>query len=268
MTPAAVDRSKESKRRLLQTRFMFGTLGSLIRFFAGFTIIAVCSSLTIVVLVVLIPWRIARIKVCNFYGKRVGRSIIWMAGVTPKVSHRERLDASMPAIYVSNHTSTLDAFIGIWLCPYGGCGVLKKEVARVPFFGQLALLSGHLLIDRLNKERAVEVLQETAQFVRANRLGIWIMPEGTRSKDGRLMALKRGFVHLAIATGFPVVPVVVHGAHKNWQKGTFRFVPMTMDIEVLPAIDTSTWKETTAALHAEQVHAVFAQTLKEEQRPL
>lgn len=247
---------------------MFGTLGSLFRFLFGFFVIAVGSVLTIAVLLLLMPWRVARIKLCNFYGKTVGRSVTAIAGVTPKVDHRERLDGSMPAIYVSNHTSTLDAFVGIWLCPYGGCGVFKKEVARVPFFGWLAVLSGHLLLDRFNKERAVELLRDTASFVKKNRLGIWIMPEGTRSRDGRLLPFKKGFVHLAIASGFPVVPVVVHGAYKNWEKGTFHFVPMTLDIEVLPPIDTSGWKEETAGQHADEVHELFVRTLRDDQKPL
>lgn len=246
---------------------MFGTLGSLVRFLFGFTILAVASTIITLVLILLIPSRVARIKVCNFYGKVVGRTITWVAGVTPNVANRERLDASMPAIYVSNHTSTLDLFIGIWLCPYGGCGVLKKEVARVPFFGQLALLSGHLLIDRGNKDRAVEALKDTADLVKKNRLGIWIMPEGTRSKDGHLLPFKKGFVHMAIAAGIPVVPVIVHGAHHNWEKGTFRFKPMTLDIEVLEPIDTSSWKEETAGEHADFVHEVFAKVLREDQKP-
>jgi 1-acyl-sn-glycerol-3-phosphate acyltransferase len=125
----------------------------------------------------------------------------------------------------------------------------------------------HLLIDRFNKERAVEMLKETAALVKKHRLGIWILPEGTRSKDGRLLAFKKGFVHLAIASGIPVVPVIVHGAHKNWEKGTFRFVPMTIDIEVLPPIDTSGWKEETAAEHADAVHALFAERLRDDQKP-
>jgi 1-acyl-sn-glycerol-3-phosphate acyltransferase len=246
---------------------MFGTLGSLVRFLFGFTWLALCSTIVVIVLILLLPSRVARVHVCNFYGKVIGRTITWFAGVTPNVSNRDGLDASMPAIYVSNHTSTLDLFIGIWLCPYGGCGVLKKQVTHVPFFGQLALLSGHLLIDRANKDKAVEALKDTASFVKKHKLGIWIMPEGTRSRDGHLLPFKKGFVHMAIATGIPVVPVVVHGAHKNWEKGTFAFKPMTLDIEVLPPIDTSSWKEETAGEHADQVHAIFAKALRDDQKP-
>jgi 1-acyl-sn-glycerol-3-phosphate acyltransferase len=94
------------------------------------------------------------------------------------------------------------------------------------------------------------------------------MPEGTRSKDGRLLAFKKGFVHLAVATGFPVVPVVVHGAHKAWRNGSLlEFVPMPMDIEILPPIDTTSWTEETAADHALAVHDLFVAHLREDQRP-
>lgn len=247
---------------------MFATFTSVIRFLLGFLIVAVGSTLLILVTLLLLPFRIARIYACNFYGKVIGRTITAVAGVKPNVTNHEGIAANKPAIYVSNHTSALDAFVGIWLCPYGACGVFKKEIVRVPFFGWLAYLSGHLLIDRFNKDRAVELLRDTAVFVKKHRLGIWILPEGTRSKDGRLLPFKKGFVHLAIASGFNVVPVILHGAYKNWEKGTFfRFVPMTLDVEVLPPIDTSKWTEETAGEHAQQVHDLFAAKLRDDQKP-
>jgi 1-acyl-sn-glycerol-3-phosphate acyltransferase len=215
----------------------------------------------ILVLLVLLPWRVARIRVCNFYGKTVGRAITILAGVNVRVSNRQGLDASMPAIYVANHTSSLDAFLCIWLCPYGGCGVLKKEIVRVPFYGWLAAISGHLLIDRGNRGRAVEALRQTGEFVKKHKLGVWIMPEGTRSKNGELMPFKKGFVHLAIATGLPVVPVVIHGAHRNWKKGTLLFQSMTLDVDVLPPVDTRSWREAEADAHATSIRDQFVAAL-------
>lgn len=244
------------------------TLVSLVRLTLGFLFLMVLSVAVIPLLVVLLPWRVARIYTCNVWGKIVGRGICFFSGATPVIRNRAGLNSTMPAIYVSNHASTLDAFVGIWLCPMGGCGVLKKEIVKVPGYGWIAWLSGHLLIDRANTGKAVETLKAQADFMRKHTLGAWIMPEGTRSRSGHLLPFKKGFVHLAIATGFPVVPVVVHDAHKNWEAKTFRFVPMTLDIEVLPPIDTKGWTEETAAAHAAQVHDVFAAHVREDQKPL
>lgn len=242
---------------------------SILRFIVGFTVMVVMTLIVMVAVIVLLPWRVGRIYVCNWWGHVVGRTIVFLAGVTPVVRGWDRLKGSMPAVFVMNHASTLDAFSGIWMCPYGGCGVFKKEIVKVPFYGQLAWMSGHLLIDRSNTGKAVETLKDMAVFMNKHRLGIWIFPEGTRSRDGRLLPFKKGFVHMAIATGFPVVPVVVHGAHKNWEKGSMlEFKPMTLEVDVLPPIDTKGWKEETAAEHAQQVHDAFVATLKEDQRPL
>jgi len=243
-------------------------ISSAARFVFGFTLVAVASTATILIALLLIPFRLLRIKLCNYYGKIVGYSITRVAGVTPRVHHRERIGQNHPAIYVANHTSTLDAFLSIWLCPVGGCGVMKKEVTRIPFFGQLYLLSGHLWLDRSNKGSAIAALAGIAKLVKKHGLSIWIMPEGTRSRDGRLLPLKLGFVHLAIATGLPVVPVVFHGAHKNWVKGTWFVRPTTVDIEVLPAIDTKTWRAETAREHAAEVFSAFVAELREDQKPL
>lgn len=240
---------------------MFRSASSVVRVVIGFVLLAFASTLCLVAALLLLPLRVARIHLCNFYGHTVGRAITFLAGATLRIEHRERLDAAMPAIYVANHTSSLDAFLCIWLCPYGGCGVFKREIVRVPFYGWLAALSGHLLIDRGNTGRAVDALKKTAAYVKKHRLGIWIMPEGTRSREGDLLPFKKGFVHLAIATGLPVVPVVMSGAHKNWEKGSLRFVPTVVDVKVLEPVSTEGWTEDRAGEHAESVRALFAASL-------
>ncbi len=249
-------------------RTTFAALSSAVRFVVGFTLVAVASTVTFALALLLLPSRVYRIKLCNYYGKIVGYSIVRIAGVTPVVRDAARIGANHPAIYIANHTSTLDAFLSIWLCPVGGCGVMKKEVTRIPFFGQLYLLSGHLRLDRTNKGSAIAALAGITEVVKKHGLSIWIMPEGTRSRDGRLRPFKLGFVHLAIATGLPVVPVVLHGVHKNWVKNTLYVQPTTVDIEVLEPIRTREWTAETARDHAAEVHRVFVERLREDQKPL
>lgn len=243
-------------------------LVSPLRLVSGFSLVAAASTVTGAIAVALLPSRPARIKLCNYYGKVVGRSLITLAGVTPVVRNKERIDQAMPAIYVSNHTSVLDMFFAIWLCPIGGCGIAKKEIASIPFFGWLYMLSGHLLIDRSDRAGAIAALAETADLVRKHKLSIWMWPEGTRSNDGHLLPLKKGLAHLALATGLPIVPIVLHNAHHNWPKHTFTFHPMTVEVDVLEPIDTSHWKLETIDEHLREVHTAFANALGEGQKPL
>jgi 1-acyl-sn-glycerol-3-phosphate acyltransferase len=239
-----------------------------LRLALGFSLVAIAAVPWMLAALLLLPWRALRIRLVNHYGHLIGYAITRLAGCTPLVRDRELLDGSFPAIYVANHTSILDVFICIWLCPMGGCGVVKKEVVRIPFFGQLYLLSGHLMIDRNVPDKAIAALNEIAALVRKHRLGIWIMPEGTRSRDGRLQPFKPGFVHLAIATGLPVVPVVLHGVHRCWKPGSLRSYPIDLNIEVLPPIDTGAWRLETARSHAQEVHDRLAARLGPDQRPV
>ena len=234
----------------------------------GFTLVALGAIVTMAVSIPLLPWRATRVRLANFYGKVLGRVVFFLGGIKTEKVGFERLKGQFPAVYVSNHSSTMDGPLAMWVCPYGGAGVAKKELAYIPFFGWLYALSGHLLIDRGNRGKAVASMAKLAEAVKSNDLGIWIWPEGTRSRDGRLQPFKKGFVHLALATGLPVVPVVVTGAQRIWNKGSFVINPASIRIEVLPAIDTSGWSADTVDEHVEAVRQVFEDALPEEQRPL
>jgi 1-acyl-sn-glycerol-3-phosphate acyltransferase len=254
---------------LILSRFVLNRLISILRLVSGFLLLASVTIPFLVIALLLLPWRVLRIKLCNYYGKFIGYSMTRIAGVHPIIKNKDRIQQAFPAIYVANHTSTLDAFLSIWLCPIGGCGIMKKEVLKIPFFGQLYWLSGHLWINRENTGAAIAAMNEAAEVMKKHQVSAWIMPEGTRSKDGRLKPFKKGFVHLAIATGFPIVPILLHGAHKAWEKGKWtEFHSQELEIEVLEAVDTSEWRVETAQEHAQHVFDLFATSLKDDQKPL
>jgi 1-acyl-sn-glycerol-3-phosphate acyltransferase len=244
-----------------------GFAGTWARIAASFAVVSSAAVVYLSLSLLLLPWRPLRIRIGNVYGKAVGPLVTRILGVRTRVRHRERLAESRPAIYVTNHTSALDAFIAMWLCPMGGCGIAKKEIASIPFFGWAYRLSGHLLIDRGDRKGAIAALEATAEVVRRHRLSIWILPEGTRSRDGRLLPFRKGFAHLAIATGFPVVPVVLHGAHERLPDRSFRLMPGALEVEVMKLIDTRNWKRETVDEHVEQVHEIVRRALRPAQRP-
>lgn len=242
-------------------------ISTLIRWTMGFFFIALVSVPYVFIVLLLLPWRGLRIRSGNLYGKLVGPAVTRITGTRARIGDRARLNEQKPAIYVTNHSSELDPFIAMWLCPVGGCGIAKKEIARVPFFGWAYKLSGHLLIDRSNRDRAIASMKEIADLVNQYDLSIWIWPEGTRSRDGRLQPLKKGFVHLALATGLPIVPVIMHDAHERWPGRSLRMYPGQLNIDILPAVDTSGWSAETMEEHLTEIHGIFAEALAPHQKP-
>jgi 1-acyl-sn-glycerol-3-phosphate acyltransferase len=243
-------------------------LSSVLRFAVGLPAMALGALVAAVFMLLLLPSRLARVRVGNYFGKTICRLMVALSGCPLTIRGQEHLDRHRPAIYVSNHTSIMDIFIAAWLSPVGTVGVAKKEVVYYPFFGQLYLLSGHLRIDRGNSAAARASLARLGETVRARRLSIFLWPEGTRSRDGHLQPFRKGLVHLAVQTGLPVVPFVVKGAQKAWVKHSLLLARVPIEVEVLPAIDTSNWDAEHADEEIEQVQAAFRAVLPLDQQPI
>ena len=242
-------------------RRKIGLLSFLIRFSIGFVWLGFWSLTCMCLMILALPFRTLRVRIGNFCGKMIGPVVSWLIGAKIINPDSEKLNSSKPAIFVSNHASALDVFIGMALCPYGGCGVGKKEILKIPFFGLAYWLAGHLLIDRGNSSKAIASMKKLSDFVKSKNLSIWLWPEGTRSLDGKLISFKKGFVHLALATGLPVVPVMVHGAHNVWPAKTMQFYPGEVKIEVLDPIKTDDWNRETVDKHVEEVKDLMASSV-------
>ena len=238
-----------------------GNFSFLIRFTLGFVWLSFWSLTCMSLMLLALPFRSLRVKIGNLCGKMIGPVIARIVGAKVINPDAEKLNNSTPAIFVTNHSSALDVFISMGLCPYGGCGVGKKEILKIPFFGQAYWLAGHLLIDRKNNTKAIASMKKLSNFVKTKDLSIWIWPEGTRSKDGKLIPFKKGFVHLALATRLPIVPVVLHGTHKVWPAKTMQFYPGEVKVEVLDPIKTDNWTKETIDEHIEEVKGLMANTL-------
>jgi len=86
----------------------------------------------------------------------------------------------------------------------------KKELFQIPLWGRAARAAEFIEVDRSNHARAVQSIAHAAQLVK-DGVSIYLAPEGTRSRDGRIGALKKGGFHLALGTGAPIVPVAISG---------------------------------------------------------
>ncbi len=239
-----------------------------LRLSIGLVWVALCSIFFVIVLLFCLPSRATRVKVGNVYGSFAGRGAAWLTGSRFVIKGEENAVPTRSSIYLCNHSSVLDVFVGIWMSRIGTCGVAKKEILYYPFLGQFFWLAGHLTLDRGNNSKAVASLKKLVNFVTKNQLSIWIWPEGTRSKSGRLLPLKRGAFHMALETKLPIVPVLLTGSHRAWPNRTFRLYRTTVNIEFLPPIPTAHWTRENLDQHIEEIVAVYNTHLPEDQRAL
>ncbi|XP_038973315.1 1-acyl-sn-glycerol-3-phosphate acyltransferase-like isoform X1 [Phoenix dactylifera] len=137
-----------------------------------------------------------------------------------------------------------------------------------PLLGQIFALANHLRIDRSNQSTAIESIKEVAREIVKKNLSLIIFPEGTRSKTGRLLAFKKGFVHIALQTRLPIVPMVLTSTHLAWRKNSLRVRPTPLTVKYLPPIKTDDWEAEKVNDYVEMVHALYVDHLPESQKPL
>jgi 1-acyl-sn-glycerol-3-phosphate acyltransferase len=140
------------------------------------------------------------------------RMLLEAARITVKVEHAERL-TTRNVVYIANHISMIDIPVLVTAVPVVPKFVMKQELLRVPVFGAAAKAAGHIAIDRKNRGAAFAAYDDAAKTIRRGHPAL-VFAEGTRSRNGRLMAFKKGPFVLAIAAQVPVVPLAVVGSYE------------------------------------------------------
>ena len=165
------------------------------------------------------------------------RLILVTTGVQVEVSGLDRLDADRAYVFVSNHQSIYDIPIIFWSLPYQIRIIAKDSLGNFPFIGWHLRRTGHMLVDRRNPTRALNIFTRASTLMKQG-LCLIVFPEGTRSRDGRVAPFKGGSFYLALRTGLPVVPLSVVGSRHVMLKGRLATYPGHVKLIVHEPIDT------------------------------
>lgn len=184
-----------------------------------------------------------------------------IAGVNLHVIGAENLWSERPAVFIMNHQSQLDIMVLGALIRRDFTGVAKKSLAANPFFAPAGYLAEVAYIDRGNNAAARAALEPVVETLKGGK-SIIIFPEGTRSRTERLLPFKKGPFHIAIQAGVPIVPIVLRNCGELMRPHSLIVQPGTIDIAVLPPIDTSTWNVGNLDEHIAAVRQQYLDTLR------
>jgi putative phosphoserine phosphatase/1-acylglycerol-3-phosphate O-acyltransferase len=184
-----------------------------------------------------------------------------LIGLNLKIAGEQHLWSHRPAVFIFNHQSNVDLVIVSRLMRRDISGVGKSEIRDIPVLGRVMEYSGIVLIDRQNSASAIDALNALVDTMRVEGKSVCLSPEGTRALTPRLAKFKKGAFHLAIKAGAPIVPIVIHNSNDVQPKGDMICHPGTVDVDVLPPIDTSQWSATSIDAHVAEVRNLYLQVL-------
>jgi 1-acyl-sn-glycerol-3-phosphate acyltransferase len=140
-----------------------------------------------------------------------GRRVVELLGIHLTVTGADRVPPGRAYVYMSNHQSHLDIPMLYASLPSPTIRMLgKKELFEIPIWGHGLRAAEFIEVDRSNHAGAMKSIARAAELIR-DGVSIYLAPEGTRSRDGRIGPLKKGGFHLARDTATPIVPVAIRG---------------------------------------------------------
>lgn len=156
--------------------------------------------------------------VCRYLGK-----VTKLIGLEVEVRIPDSVKNIGPVVYICNHQNTWDMFTLANAMPQSTVTVGKKSLKWMPFFGQMYWLTGNVLIDRKNKNKAKGTIEQTANKIKDDKLSIWLFPEGTRSYGKGILPFKTGAFRTALQAEVPVVPICASTSNNiklnRWNNG-------------------------------------------------
>lgn len=211
--------------------------------------------------VLLVSWLAGKPELVYPWAIFGGRNWLRLSGMKVSVKGSEHLDPKQTYVFISNHRSYLDTAT---LFVYTGrrMGLLaKKELLKVPILGYGMGFVNVMAIDRSNRERARETVENATARIRSG-ISFGVFAEGTRARPGELLPFKKGAFYMAVEAGVPIVPVAMKNTDVLMGKGTGRATPGTIEMVMLPPVPTvGLSSDQDVQQLVKQVHAVVAREL-------
>ncbi|KTG17187.1 MULTISPECIES: lysophospholipid acyltransferase family protein [unclassified Guyparkeria] len=169
-----------------------------------------------------------------------GRSILWLArvitGIRYEVEGLEHLDPNGGNLVLAKHQSMWETMFLPSTLRFPAF-VLKRELLRIPVFGQGLKAIEPVAIDRSAGRKALAQILTQGKAALADHRDVVIFPEGTRRLPGMPANYRIGGAMLAERSRARVVPMAVDSGCL-WPKKGFRMRPGTIHVAFGPPIET------------------------------
>jgi 1-acyl-sn-glycerol-3-phosphate acyltransferase len=150
----------------------------------------------------------------------------------------EKLRDCHGALVLANHPTLIDVVALLSILPTASC-VVKRALWRNPFLGGVVRAANYISNDDGESlvDDCVRHLAEGNPLV--------IFPEGTRSQPGTPLRFLRGASFIALKSGAPILPVLIHCNPPTLTKREkwYQIPPRSfhLRIEVLDKVDARRW---------------------------
>lgn len=167
-----------------------------------------------------------------------GKNLMDHAKVDLRVTGRENVPEGA-VLFVGNHQSYLDIPVTCAAITNKQFGfIAKKELAKIPKYGEWMLNIRSLFIDRENPRESIRTIEKGISYIR-DGFSMVVYPEGTRSKGATPGEFKKGSLKLATKPGVPIVPITISGSYHIFEEKGALKKGQRVDFYIHPPVNTA-----------------------------
>jgi 1-acyl-sn-glycerol-3-phosphate acyltransferase len=193
-------------------------------------------------------------------GRTWARVIAWFTPIRVTVVGRENIDPTKSYVLVANHQSQYDIIVLYGWLEVDFKWVMKQELRRIPALGLACARLGHIFIDRSDRQAALASIEAAKASLRPGT-SVLFFAEGTRSRNGRLQAFKKGAFRFALDTGLAILPLTTIGTADILPPESLCQVPGRARLVIHPPVEVTGLTERDLPELVERVRATIASAL-------
>lgn len=186
------------------------------------------------------------------------KAILVSCGIKMEIKGRENYDEKKQYVLMMNHVNMFDPFIFCSGFPGKARGLEEESHFKWPIYGWILKRIGNIPISRKSGHRAIKSLEKAAKLIqRKTDLSVIVLPEGTRTLNGRLSDFKKGGFLLAIESGLEILPLIQMGGFSIKRKGNWLVRPGTIKLIMEKSISTKKYSRENIKELIQMVRKVF-----------
>jgi 1-acyl-sn-glycerol-3-phosphate acyltransferase len=167
----------------------------------------------------------------------VFKIMLWITGADITYIGLENLPKKGESVlYIANHNSFFDILLTYSKCPDLTGYVAKIELMKIPLLRTWMKRLYCLFLDRSDVRAGLQMILTGIEYIKKG-ISICIFPEGTRSKDGKMLPFKEGSMKMATKTGCAVIPIAISNSAEIWENHLPKMKPCKVVVEYGAPID-------------------------------
>ena len=154
------------------------------------------------------------------------------------IKSNKKVPLSETYVIMANHVSFLDVFAIPSVFTGKFTAVAASKNFNIPVYATILKKLKVISIDRSNRTQSIKGIKQAESLIQKG-YHVVVLPEGTRTKDGKLGPFKKGGFHLAANIRAKILPIITKGLFTIKPTNRWNIKPGLIKIYIDKPITTS-----------------------------